>query len=186
MTILSETILCPYCNVHSTISNRARYNQWSIYTCDHCNLPLLVIRQVGEIIDQYPKRTPKLDESIPQEVADDYIEAIKCFDSKADKASVIMCGRALQSSVIERGATNKRLMDQIDDLYANAIITRSIRDWAHEIRLSRNIGAHPDKDGLKDVTSKDAKEIIEFMEEYLNYVYIMPDRVQKKRQSSTT
>ena len=183
---MSETILCPYCSVHSTITSRAHHGEWYINTCDRCHEHLLLVWKSNKIIDQYPKITPIFDKSIPREVADDYIEAIKCLDIEADKASVIMCGRALQSSVIERGATGKRLMDQIDDLYANAIITRSIRDWAHELRLSRNIGAHPDKDGLKDVTSKDAKEIIEFMEEYLNYVYILPNRVQKKRQSSTT
>lgn len=41
--------------------------------------------------------------------------------------------------------------------------------------------AHPDKDGLEDVTKEDAKELIGFLEQYLNYVYV---RAQFKKVSS--
>ena len=134
-----------------------------------------------ELVDQYPKRIPKFHESIPRQVADDYIEAIKCFDISSWKASVVMCRRALQGSVIDKGAKKDKLWEQIDELYDQQIITKGIKDWAHEIRLTGNIGAHPDKDGLEDVTQEDAKELIDFMEEYLNYVYIMPSKVAAKR-----
>lgn len=123
-----------------------------------------------------------MDSSIPESVAEDYTEAIKCFDVGANRASAAMCRRALQSSVIERGAKKAKLSDQIDDLREKQIITEAIRDWAHEIRLTGNIGAHPDEDGLEDVSPEDADELIKFMEQYLNYVYVMPDKVTKKRE----
>ena len=83
--------------------------------------------------------------------------------------------------MIEKGAKKDKLWEQIDELYDQEIITKGIKDWAHEIRLTANIGAHPDKDGLEDVTKEDAKELIDFMEEYLNYVYIMPSKLEAKR-----
>jgi hypothetical protein len=43
------------------------------------------------------------------------------------------------------------------------------------------MGAHPDEDGLEEVTQEDANDLINFMEEYLNYVYIMPAKVAEKR-----
>jgi len=92
-----------------------------------------------------------------------------------------MCRRVLQSSAIQKGAKKEKLVDQIDELYEKETITKDIRDWAHEIRLTGNIGAHPDKDGLQDVTSEDADELIKFMEEYLKYAYIMPAKVAEKR-----
>lgn len=96
-----------------------------------------------------------------------------------------MCRRALQSSVIEKGASKgKRLVDQIDELYGNGAITKDIRDWAHEIRLTANIGAHPDD--LEDITADDAQELIKFTEEYLNYVYVMPAMVLAKRAKKAT
>ena len=196
---------CPHCNTRATYTTLygeppSSPSEGRLYhtlvLCDHCGSKTLLIFKgvrksiIGarpgfyidvEFVDQYPKRTPKPHESIPPQVADDYIEAIKCFDVGAWKASVVMCRRALQGSVIEKGAKKDKLVDQIDELYDQQIITKAIKDWAHEIRLTGNIGAHPDKDGLQDVTREDAKELIEFMEEYLNYVYIMPSKVAAKR-----
>lgn len=180
MTVIN----CPHCYTHSTASLRDRTRGktalFEIYQCDNCEELVLFIYSDTEI-HQYPTRIPKLDESIPKQVADDYIEAIRCFDVGAKKASVVMCRRALQNSVIERGAKKDKLLNQIDELFGSQIITKDIKDWAHEIRLTGNIGAHPDEDGLKDVSGEDANELIKFMEEYLNYVYIMPAMVAKKR-----
>jgi len=180
--LVKVALICPHCGVYSTISIRTAYDSHHIYVCDQCDrLILLVINDKNQITDQYPKRIPKLDPSIPQDVANDYVEAIKCIDINANKASVAMCRRALQASLIQKGAKKEKLVEQIDELFNKGIITEDIKDWAHEIRLTGNIGAHPDQDGLKDVTSQDAEELIRFIEEYLNYVYIMPAKVAAKR-----
>ena len=179
MKMGKDSLTCPYCGVFSTISIRTQSGGHCIYECDQCNEIFLLIIDGEQIIDQYPKRTPKLDPAIPKDVANDYIEAIKCYDVSAFKASVVMCRRALQTSVIDKGASNGRLIDQIDELCRKGIITEDIKNWSHEIRLTGNIGAHPD--GLEDVSPQDADELIKFMEEYLNYVYIMPAKVAAKR-----
>lgn len=51
-------------------------------------------------------------------------------------------------------------------------------DVAHKIRLGGNAGAHPDKDGLKDVTEDDARRLLEFLEDFVRYVYEIPGRLQ--------
>ncbi|MDH5449058.1 MAG: DUF4145 domain-containing protein [Candidatus Bathyarchaeota archaeon] len=176
-----ETIVCPYCHVNSTIDLRTHADGFNIYQCDNCSGLMLLIEKGREVVDQYPKRIPMVDKSVPPEISRDYTEAIKCFNVGANRGCVVMCRRALQSSVIERGARKGRLVDQIDELYGNQIITKDIRDWAHEIRLTGNIGAHPDDDGLEDIQPDNAEELLKFMEEYLNYVYIMPAKVAAKR-----
>ena len=176
---------CPHCGVYSTISVASLSGSHYIYVCDHCCKQfLLIVDNKGKAIDQYPKRTPKLDPTIPTDVADDYVEAIKCFDISAYKASVVMCRRALQTSVIGKGATKGRLVDQIDELCTKGLITEDIKNWAHEIRLTANIGAHPD--GLENIAPQDAEDLIKFTEEYLNYVYIMPAKVAAKRARDKT
>jgi hypothetical protein len=177
--MVKESQICPYCGVYSTITLVACCRRHFIYRCDHCNEDFLLIVEGNKIVDQYPKRTPKLDVAIPLDVANDYVEAIKCFDISAYKASVVMCRRALQTSVIDKGAGKGRLVDQIDELSTKGTITEDIKNWAHEIRLTANIGAHPD--GLEDVARQDAEDLIKFTEEYLNYVYIMPSKVAAKR-----
>ena len=67
-----------------------------------------------------------------------------------------------------------RLQLQIDEMAAKGLITSPLRQWAHEVRLGGNDGAHPDRDGLNDVTKQDADEIIEFTEQFLEHVYVMP------------
>ncbi len=185
MTVLN----CPYCDVRSTVSWRTQITGKSqvfeILQCDNCNELILRITE-GKYVRHYPARIPKLDTSIPEQVANDYVEAIKCFDVGANKAAVVMCRRALQNSVLEKGAKKEKLFDQIDELHTNQVITKDIKDWAHEIRITGNIGAHPDQDGLEDVTKEDAEELIRFMEEYLNYVYTMPSVLAKKRTARTT
>lgn len=142
---------------------------------------LLILGKNAELADQYPKKVPKLDPAIPTDVANDYIEAVKCFDIGASKASAVMCRRALQTSVIQQGATKDKLGEQIDELFKKGIITKDMMNWSHEIRVTGNLGAHPDKDGLEDITPDDAEDLIKFMEEYLNYVYTMPAKVLAKR-----
>ena len=68
----------------------------------------------------------------------------------------------------------EQINDQVDDLSQNGKITESLNDFAHAVRLSRNIGAHPDKDGLKDVSKTDADDIIEFTRQFLHLVHVMP------------
>ena len=92
-----------------------------------------------------------------------------------------MCRRAVQGSVIELGAKGDRLIDQIDDLFKNGKITEALKDFAHEVRLTGNDGAHPGKDGLADVSPKDASDIIEFIREYLHHVYVMPAKLRARK-----
>jgi hypothetical protein len=52
-----------------------------------------------------------------------------------------------------------------------------------------NDGAHPDADGLDNVSQKDADDIIEFTREYLHHVYVMAAKLQAPKStavSSTT
>ncbi len=60
-------------------------------------------------------------------------------------------------------------------------MTADIKDWAHNIRIFGNWGVHPQDDQLKDVNQKKAEEVKMFLEEFFNYVYVMPSRVQKAK-----
>ena len=121
-------------------------------------------------------------------VAEDFSEALRCHWIKSYRASVVMCRRAIQSSAIALKAKGDRLIDQIDDLFKSGKITESLKDFAHEVRLTGNDGAHPDKDGLNDVTERDSIDIIEFTQEYLHHLYVMPAKlkIRKARANATT
>jgi DNA-directed RNA polymerase subunit RPC12/RpoP len=187
----AETIRCPRCRVVSVVFPTAEWAKdytvhATIYMCSNCQKPLFFERSFGEVTVFPLEGPPIIDKSIPPQVAIDYKEALLCFSIKAPKATVAMCRRALQSSVINEGAGGDKLVEQIDDLHKQGKITEKLKEWAHEIRLTGNLGAHPDKDGLVDVTMEDAEQILKFAEAYFNYVYVMPKQVEdfrKKKKS---
>lgn len=118
-------------------------------------------------------------EYIPDEVLKDYQEALKCRSFGANRASCAMYRRALQSSLVILGADHK--LDLIKQIQSLGSLPSDIKDWAHQIRIFGNWGAHPDKDNLKEVDEDDVAEVHEFIEKYLLYMFIMPRKVQLSR-----
>lgn len=205
--IPSTSIVCPHCKTKSHFTDTGKSiflfekGVWAILLCDGCGEPILAIYkwnntyavsefdtgtpQLGmEPIKVYPEIVPDLHPSIPKGVGADYRESLTCFAVGAWKATAVLSRRALQNSVVEKGANaSQPLHAQIDELEEKHIITKDIKDWAHQIRHLGNDGAHPyDKGSLTKVTRDDADEILKFTESYLKYVYEMPyDLAKKKR-----
>ncbi|HEV2287414.1 MAG TPA: DUF4145 domain-containing protein [Candidatus Acidoferrales bacterium] len=131
----------------------------------------------------YPLGKPNdsVDEAVPSSIREDFAEALRCRWIKAYKATVTMCRRAIQSSVLHVGASDKKLVEQIDELAMKGKLTASLKDYAREVRLTGNDGAHPDKDGLKDVSENDADDIIAFTKHFFDSVYVTPARLAARK-----
>jgi hypothetical protein len=190
---------CPHCAVTSFFKPVASCVQRTPQTggltvvsatqCETCKQFALVVghpqgqNQPSHLIAFYPFGKPRdaVDQNVPKPIADDFAEALRCHWIQAYRACVVMCRRAVQSSALHLGAKGGRLIDQIDDLSKNGIITTPLKEFAHEIRLTGNDGAHPDQDGLEEITQKDGEAIIEFTREYLHHVYVMPAKLAARR-----
>ena len=121
----------------------------------------------------------KFQETVPVEVLDDFEEGVISLHNQCNKASVSMFRRTLQSALLDLGADPKKeLINQINEM---TNLTQDIKDWAHNIRIFGNWGAHPQEDNLKEVNEDIANEVRMFIEEFFNYVYVMPGRVAKAR-----
>ena len=200
--IPKTAITCPHCKSKSHFKEMASCfffedGVWAVLLCDNCTKPIFSIYSwngsytvspgygvpslEAKPSKTYPMMIPDVHPSTPKSVGDDYTESIVCYNAEAWKAAVVLCRRALQCSLVDKGANaSKRLRDQIDDLARNQTITTEIRDWAHQIRYLGNDGAHPyDKGSLTRVSRDDADEILKFMESYLKYVYEMPYELAK-------
>jgi hypothetical protein len=199
---------CPHCSpVQSYFHPIATYmeqpvpGQWihivSAAQCQSCKEFVLVIgrRQQHQspsyqLVNVFPLGKPNdaVASEVEQaaiEVAADFREALRCHWIKSYRASVVMCRRAIQSSAIAFKASGGRLIDQIDDLFKSGKITEALKDFAHEVRLTGNDGAHPDKDGLAEVKEDDSTAILEFTREYLHHVYVMPAKLKARKTPST-
>lgn len=115
----------------------------------------------------------------PKEVLNDYQEALKCQSINANRASCSMFRRALQSSLVVLGANHK--LDLIKQIESLETLPSDIKDWAHQIRIFGNWGAHPDADNLKEVSPDDVSEAHDFISKFLMYMFIMPEKVKLSR-----
>ncbi len=155
--------------------------------CESCKGFILVVgerpfqQQPYTLVDVYPLGKPddRVDDAVPDEIKPDFREALRCQWVKAYKATVAMCRRAIQASALEKGASpKKKLVEQIDELAGKGLITKPLQRLAHRIRLTGNVGAHPDEDGLADVTGQDADDIIDFTHQFFEHVYVMPAKLE--------
>jgi len=136
--------------------------------------------------DKFPREeiasANRFEGAVPSEILEDFKEGVICLGNNCPRASVAMFRRSLQSALLERGSNAKQ--DLIDQIKNAEFLTQDIKDWAHNIRIFGNWGAHPQEDNLKDVDEKLAEETQSFIEEFFNYVYVMPTRVANARKKN--
>jgi HEPN domain-containing protein len=211
-TLEVRYLTCPYCNTYAQFDRCAYFRAYEICRCGHCHKMVYLQKKMesGEILDQYPKFVPQVPEAIPRLIADDYREALKAFSVNAFEATTIMSRRALQTSVLELGASHdKTLSDQLRELYDKNKISKEILEWEEEIRyclastedkaiirrkldglkggkfkkrkLLKKDAGEGSNDALSPMTKDDAAKLLKFLEQYFNYVYVLPFNVSKAR-----
>lgn len=186
---MKVSIYCPHCQRHTALtfgmteisgdygvrySSPAIWEQkfnkkWWIGVCNFCNEPSLVLN-AGENI--YPRPFPSpTDERIPEPMLSDLKESKICFSSETYRACAVMARRALQSACINKGSTKKNLVDQIEELKQEGIITSDLREWATVVRWVGNDAAHPNKEV---VDRESAEDILNLAEQFLHILYVAP------------
>lgn len=188
---------CPHCGTRTILTLRTSWDaatrrspgatiRFGAWSCASCGEPI-----VGDVMNDpvegqipspgfyYPQKVPNptYPANLPADVAHDGRDAHRCFAIGAWRASAAMARRAIQGACFDKGAPDRKLVDQIDWLEEKRLITPQMKDVAHKIRLGGNVGAHPDKDGLEDVAEDDARRLLEFLEDFVKYVYEIPGRL---------
>lgn len=118
----------------------------------------------------------KAPEHWPAQVGKAWEQAHKSLSTDSWDAAAAMAGRALQPALKDKGARKDRLVDQIRELGSAGILPKPMLEWAEEIRILRNIGAHPDEE--VEVTPHDAKDIVKFTDYFLIYTYDLPREIE--------
>lgn len=199
---MAVKILCPYCGIGIQPISKSHYHLTGRYwkehhkddlyykwvhlgECPYCRQHIIVITdgealEDCELIDYQPKLYEvTASEFIPQNIREDFIEAKRCLQINAIKAAATMSRRALQSSAFEKGAPDKRLIEQLKWMFEQGIITKSLYNLAEKIRIIGNDAAHPSRDGIDEVKKEEAETIVKFLEKYLDHVYITPREVEE-------
>lgn len=173
---------------------------WLICRCPTrlCVLSFVVYNKLNDrIYEVYPLPNFSANdyhEAIPEKVREDLAESDRCLNAQAYKAVVVMCRRAIQNIVLDKisdgsisdaSVKNKKLYEQIDALFTSGLITKDLKETAHEIRHFGNFGAHPSDDVLDNTTREDAKMIDKLSFDLVQAIYIIPYQTAQLRAKRT-
>ena len=185
---------CPYCNTKCEFEQIAQAYLCKVkqlsdnvqifhraYRCIHCGGNVVTEWKYDSFHDEYwplicypsaGEWKPKvnLDCITNNEVKEDFVEAINCYNHGFYNASMIMSRLAIQQEMNSKNAKGEKLYEQIESMG----ISERLKTLLHRVRIFGNHGAHPDfclfdKDGQKIDDKKGfAKLSLEFLDKYFS------------------
>jgi hypothetical protein len=120
----------------------------------------------------------------PKPIARFWEQASKSLQTGSWDAAALMGRSALQAAMFDQEAKGRTLLDQVDDLAGKGLLSPTLKDWAHEVRLLGNSAAHPSED--PPTVAEDAKDAIQFLTFLLEVLYDVPANIAafRKRRNS--
>ncbi|MGW4141907.1 DUF4145 domain-containing protein [Streptomyces mirabilis] len=183
---------CPSCQQRVTATVQA-YNEFSpdnqfefkrylLAECRLCYQPLLLEELQDseswrrDIVCVWPTPPRALAETIPEVLRREHFEARTCFKSKAYTATVVMVRRTLEGVCTQHGINKKPLYKAFEEMNSIGLIEGRLLEWAQELRVLGNEGAHFTG---KPVTRQDASDAIALAEALLDYLYVFNEQFLK-------
>lgn len=116
----------------------------------------------------------------PGNVADAYRAALVNLKTEGPgfwEAAAIMARRSIELAIAGIDGVKKgSLKSMIDEMGAKGLLTKAMVDWANEVRIIGNEGAH--ENGL---TREDAEQAVYFAEMLFTYIFKLPGMLEKRR-----
>jgi Domain of unknown function (DUF4145) len=190
--ICHADVLCSSCGYYSASAGPVVGKQYALVECKRCGEATMIQaenldnRALAEhpVIDYYPKRKPAVDPFVPKDIAEDFLEAQRCFMVGAWHGCAVMARRCMHSVAEHFKATGKDLYEQIENLKNAQIITPVLAEQAQHVRVLGKHGAHPyDMKGneLKDLGVGDAQSALEFCEFIFDQVFVQPEKIKASK-----
>ena len=160
----------------------------AIWTCPTCSTQTYQLvrlpsfpggaRLDAEVLHQHPVATPSEHPGLPSTVRDALNEAIRCFNSDAPNACGTMLRRAVHALCAQQEASGANLYEQLANLRDQHKITKTLWDWAEELRTAGKVGAHPEWEAM---TKEEARYALNLAYELVRYVYVNPWEVEQRK-----
>ena len=96
-------------------------------------------------------------------------------------AAAVMARSAVQVTMRDKGAVGKDLYNEIEDLAKKGDLPPLMKEWSHEVRVLGNDSAHP-KRNAPQATPEDARDVVQFLDSLLRYLYDFPKLISDYRQ----
>ncbi|MBQ1083395.1 DUF4145 domain-containing protein [Nocardiopsis sp. B62] len=156
----------------------------SLVKCIRCGCGMLLVQEdYGQGFDEPVRTWPPMESvlswKIPVDLRRELEEARICFRNKAFTASLVMVRRTLEGVCIDQGiARNKNLARSLEALRDEGKINNQLFEWAQELRMAGNDGAHysPNR-----TTREIASDSMALAEALLDYIYVLTSQFEEFR-----
>jgi hypothetical protein len=111
--------------------------------------------------------------TVPESLRREFDEAQTCLRANAYEAAAVMVGRVLEGVCKENDVNERTLERGLKKLQEAGLIDSTLAQWANELRVLRNQGAHYTG---KPVPRDDADDAVAFAEALLDHVYVLRKR----------
>lgn len=119
-------------------------------------------------------------QAVPKEIADALNEAVLCQAAHCPRAAAVMARRTLEAIATDKGgASSDILAKRLSKMAASGLLPPTLADWAKEVRLVGNTGAHADP--IDTVSGADADQLLAFLQALLEYLYVLPFELDQRR-----
>lgn len=159
--------------------------EYALGQCDTCTAPALFEREwfandaFSEYIRVYPPDSRLLNFRLPKLVKSSYTEAVACERNKLYVACAVMVGRTLEVVCQEYALGVRSMRDALTRMETNGTISKEMHEWADQLRVVRNFGAHATEE---KITMEDAVEALDFLQAILEVVYDLRPKFQRMKQ----
>ncbi len=156
---------------------------YKILLCRRCKSPFLLKESLfgvpgefetiteGQLL--YPTESRLPIDGVPQPVHRAYEQAKQSFTASLYDPCALMCRRCLEAACKHLGATGRDLNARLEALKKSGLVDVRMISWAHGIRMLGNEAAH---DPESAVSLEDARDVLEFTEALLIYVFALNHR----------
>lgn len=156
--------------------------------CGRCNQPFLIRQSLYGIPAEFETITDEVvlypsDEKLsldgaPSTIKSAHEQAIRSLSASLYEPCILMCRKCIEATCKILGAKGRDLNNKLQSLFDAGHIDSRLLNWAHEIRLIGNEAAH---DPDVRVTKRDARDVLDFTESILIYVFSLTSRFEKFR-----
>lgn len=126
-----------------------------------------------------------LDPDVPEPVGSAFSEGIRALSANCPRAAAVMFRGMLATVVRDKGSDAAKaapnLHQQLKAMEQDGTLHPSLVEWATEIRLVGNAGAHFDE--LAPVDRAEAADLARLCRQLINVVYETPARIRRARQA---
>ena len=192
-------ITCPFCFEKGNFSvafhaekkkpNERKKLNFDTLECGNCKGYVMTLwsacANIGTQIHSFkvlpwPQRIDSFPEHWPEDVGRYWVQARRNLSDENWDAAALMARSALQLALRNNDAQGNTLKKEIEDLAKKGILPAIMKDWSDNVRELGNETAHP-RPGQLPTAPIDAKDIVQFLDFLLEYLYTLPKRINDYR-----